>query len=349
MPQEGANCFELDVHLTRDGELAVVHGRTLRDQILPTQASPGSGSWTRVEDMRLEELQALDASAHFVGAVAGGSKRIPSFGDVLHAFAATPVIVLAELKIEPPLPPPTAAMRDGPAASENLQSSAQWRARFVHNGLPRCSRSSFDHALVGELTHSILTEAAVVVATSSARPATALSRVFGTAYIIDPSRPVPASMVLDPAVNFLAPHYANLTQLAAMWAGKTHRWVCSWVIDDPATMAQQAAAGIQSITTNDVTLCRALCGGCCPPLFGRRSPRQAQFAQIKDAGCVPRSSPANTLQMLASHSDAQAAAAKSDPVAVPSARAPLLLPPPMWLLLQSMPTSCGNGARGKLR
>eukprot|EP00850_Spirogloea_muscicola_P000787 SM000003S11032 [mRNA] locus=s3:582211:583246:+ [translate_table: standard] len=287
MPQEGANCFELDVHLTREGELAVVHGRTLRDQILPTQASPGSGGWTRAEDMRLAELQALDPSAHFVGAVASGGNRIPSLGDVLRAFAATPVLVLAELKIEPPLPPPVAAMGDGPAASEDLQSPAQWRARFVQSVL-RCLEqrpapllalvfASFDHALVGELTHSILTEAAVVVATSSARPATALSRVFGTAYIIDPSRPVPpASMVLDPAVNFLAPHYANVTQLAAMWSDETHRRVCSWVIDDPAVMAQQAAAGIQSITTNDVTLCRGLCGGCCPPLIGRQFPRQAQ-------------------------------------------------------------------------
>lgn len=69
----GADLIELDVHLTRDGALAVIHDETL------DRTTDGQGL---VRDHTLAELKALDAGAWFGdGRYAG--QRIPSLDEVL--------------------------------------------------------------------------------------------------------------------------------------------------------------------------------------------------------------------------------------------------------------------------
>lgn len=84
--RQGADGIELDVHLTRDGQLAVIHDETL------DRTTNGTG-W--VKDYTLAELQALCADNHMPG-FAGA--RIPTLAEVLDFVRGTPLLVNIELK-----------------------------------------------------------------------------------------------------------------------------------------------------------------------------------------------------------------------------------------------------------
>jgi glycerophosphoryl diester phosphodiesterase len=70
----GADMVELDVHLTRDNEVVVIHDDTLE------RTTDGKGS---VADKTLTELKALDAGAWFNPRFAG--ERIPTLAEVMDA------------------------------------------------------------------------------------------------------------------------------------------------------------------------------------------------------------------------------------------------------------------------
>ena len=79
----GAGGLELDVHLTRDGRVAVIHDDTV------DRTTDGSGP---VRAMTLQEIQALDAGYRFTpdgGATypyRGWGIRVPELGEVLREF-----------------------------------------------------------------------------------------------------------------------------------------------------------------------------------------------------------------------------------------------------------------------
>jgi glycerophosphoryl diester phosphodiesterase len=80
----GADGVELDVQLTRDGEVVVIHDRTLE------RTTDGKGA---VAARSLAELRRLDAGAWFDPCFAG--ERVPMLGEVL---AAVPLAINVELK-----------------------------------------------------------------------------------------------------------------------------------------------------------------------------------------------------------------------------------------------------------
>ncbi|MCY3976508.1 MAG: glycerophosphodiester phosphodiesterase [Chloroflexi bacterium] len=73
--QQGADGIELDVHLSRDGQLVVIHD----DSVDAT--SDGQG---KVADMTLDQLKRLDAGAWYSDEFAG--QRIPTLDEVFDAF-----------------------------------------------------------------------------------------------------------------------------------------------------------------------------------------------------------------------------------------------------------------------
>jgi glycerophosphoryl diester phosphodiesterase len=83
---QGADALELDVVLTRDGQIAVIHDDRLE------RTTDGSGS---VKESEWADLRQLDAGSSFSPAYAGA--RIPLLRDVLEAFAAQ-TIINVELK-----------------------------------------------------------------------------------------------------------------------------------------------------------------------------------------------------------------------------------------------------------
>jgi glycerophosphoryl diester phosphodiesterase len=76
----GVAGIEIDVHLTRDGHLVVIHDETV------DRTTDGSG---RVDAMTLAELQALDA---------GEGESVPTLGDVLDAVRGRAELLFVELK-----------------------------------------------------------------------------------------------------------------------------------------------------------------------------------------------------------------------------------------------------------
>ena len=84
----GADGFELDVHMSRDGELVVIHDETV------DRTTNGSGL---VRDLRLEELKALDACN---GMDAYRGAKIPTLGEVFDLIRNTRYIVNVEVKTD---------------------------------------------------------------------------------------------------------------------------------------------------------------------------------------------------------------------------------------------------------
>ncbi|MFT3876215.1 MAG: glycerophosphodiester phosphodiesterase [Propioniciclava sp.] len=84
--EQGADGFELDVQLTRDDEVVVIHDETLE------RCTDGHG-W--VADHSLDDLRKLDASA---GRDGFGGTRIPTLGDVFGLVQGTEAVINVELK-----------------------------------------------------------------------------------------------------------------------------------------------------------------------------------------------------------------------------------------------------------
>ncbi|MFG6116010.1 glycerophosphodiester phosphodiesterase [Halobacillus sp. MO56] len=70
-----ADMFELDVQMSKDGELVVIHDTTV------DRTTDGTGS---VKDLTLEELKSLDAGSWFGEVFAG--ETIPTLGEVLDEY-----------------------------------------------------------------------------------------------------------------------------------------------------------------------------------------------------------------------------------------------------------------------
>ena len=83
---QGADGIELDVHLSKDGELVVIHDEEL------DRTTDGTGL---VRDHTLTQLQALCADNHMPGFA---DARIPTLREVLALVRPTPLLVNIELK-----------------------------------------------------------------------------------------------------------------------------------------------------------------------------------------------------------------------------------------------------------
>lgn len=83
----GADGIELDVQMTKDGALVIIHDERI------DRTSNGKG-W--VKDFTLEELRQLDFGIHFSDAFAG--TKIPTLEEVLDWVTATPLGIHIELK-----------------------------------------------------------------------------------------------------------------------------------------------------------------------------------------------------------------------------------------------------------
>lgn len=84
--QQGADGIELDVHLTKDGQLVVIHDETL------DRTTSGTG-W--VKDHTLAQLRQLCADNHMPGFA---QARIPTLEEVLALVQPTGMLVNIELK-----------------------------------------------------------------------------------------------------------------------------------------------------------------------------------------------------------------------------------------------------------
>ena len=97
--ESGVRIIELDLRITRDGQLVVLHDATL------DRTTNCTGL---VADRTLAEVKACDA---------GEGERVPTFSEVIDLVGSLPVSILADVKAGTPIAPVLAAIREPQARS----------------------------------------------------------------------------------------------------------------------------------------------------------------------------------------------------------------------------------------
>jgi glycerophosphoryl diester phosphodiesterase len=115
--EAGADAIELDVHLTKDGQLAVIHDDTV------DRTTNGAGS---VAGFTIDELQRFDAGARFTKAAAdtpyaGKGLRIPTLPEVLD-WLPDGVGLVVEIKARGAASAVVEALRDRPVRTAGRAS-----------------------------------------------------------------------------------------------------------------------------------------------------------------------------------------------------------------------------------
>jgi glycerophosphoryl diester phosphodiesterase len=91
--EQGVDGLELDVHLTKDGEVVVIHDETL------DRTTNGTG-W--INDLTLEEIKQVSAGSSFIHFpryhAAWDSEKVPTLKEVLELIAPFPIELNIELK-----------------------------------------------------------------------------------------------------------------------------------------------------------------------------------------------------------------------------------------------------------
>ena len=145
----GADMLELDVRLTRDGHVVVIHDGTV------DRTTDGSGP---VSALTLDELQSLDAGHHFVSP--SGEKsfratgvRVPTFAEVMGAFPGVRINVEAK---EPQVARPLVDLiEDRGAQARTLVAAEFERSRVDVCGYRGPWGTSRHHILGFSLTHRL--------------------------------------------------------------------------------------------------------------------------------------------------------------------------------------------------
>lgn len=83
----GVDGIEMDIHMTRDGQLVVIHDNTV------DRTTNGTGN---VADFKLSELKKLDAGSYFSSEYAG--ERIPTFEEFLELVKSKKLLLNVEIK-----------------------------------------------------------------------------------------------------------------------------------------------------------------------------------------------------------------------------------------------------------
>jgi glycerophosphoryl diester phosphodiesterase len=209
----GADVIELDVHLTADGELALVHDETLERTTNLTGP---------IASMTLEELRAADAGFRFEAPdgsfpFRGKGLTVPTFGEVLEWMPAGTGLVV-EVK----------AAAATSAAIEALRSSRVRAAGAV-------SLISFEEGIIDqarELDPGIQT-GYLLVPSQPIEAALIYAVEHGHAAV----HPYEADLGLDPGrILALATAYGRL--------------MGCYVVNDPARMQQLAAYGLWGFVTD---------------------------------------------------------------------------------------------------
>ena len=217
----GVDALELDVHLSADGHVVVIHDPTL------DRTTNGSG---RVERLTLAEIREADAGARFTrdaGATwpyRGRGVTVPTLDEVLGAFPGTPLLI--EIKAD-------AAARPTRALIEQ------------HGPADRCIVASFREVAMGAFRDSGIAQAA-------SRRDTA--QLLWRALLRAPVRGVDFDVLcMPPSHRGLPLPVGGYASILAPLGIPVH----CWTIDDPAHAGRLRAVGVRGIISNDPGLIRA--------------------------------------------------------------------------------------------
>ena len=221
--EAGADAIELDVHLSQDGELAVIHDDTV------DRTTDGVG---HVAGLTMKALRKLDAGARFTDAggatpFAGKGLTIPTLEEVLD-WLPDDVGLVVEIKARATVPKVVAALRDRAVRKDG-------RANVI----------SFDEVAIDEV-HALdpdLPTGYLLVPTQPLEPALRWAVEHGHPAV----HPWDGDLGLDPA-----PALAQ-----AMAYG---RQVGCYVVNEPDRMKQLAVYGLWGFVTDVPDVARAALG-----------------------------------------------------------------------------------------
>jgi glycerophosphoryl diester phosphodiesterase len=221
--EAGADAIELDVHLTKDGRLVVIHDETV------DRTTDGSGA---VAALTLKALRKLDAGARFTDAdgstpFAGKGLAIPTFDEVLD-WLPDDIGLVVEIKARAAVPQVVEALRDRSVRTEG-----------------RASVISFDEAAIDE-AHALDPELAtgyLLVPSQPFEPALRWAVEHGHQAV----HPWEGDLGLDPA--------PALSQALAYG-----RQVGCYVVNDPDRMKHLAVFGLWGFVTDVPDVAREALG-----------------------------------------------------------------------------------------
>ncbi len=211
----GVDALELDVRLSRDGQVVVMHDPTL------DRTSSATG---RVADLTVSQLRDVDAGARFTRAgthpYRGRGIGIPLLSEVLEQFPDTPLLV--EIKA------PEAA----PAVRRIIEA---------HEALARCIVAAFDLR-----TLSVFSRSGIAISSATAHVASVLFPALAGRRLQD----LPFRTMSLPRSYRGIPLPLGAIAAAVAPAGVA---VHVWTVNEPATAQRLWRRGVRGILSDDPT------------------------------------------------------------------------------------------------
>lgn len=215
----GVDAVELDVHLSADGRLVVIHDPAVN------ATTDGKG---RVSAMSLAELRALDASARFTG-WAGEAQRIPTLEEVLDLLAEPGnerIGLQLEIKLD-----------DDGSRHPGIEAAAMAALR---------ERGLVDRTIV--ISFDFTTLAAVKALEPRIRAGALVGKAWFKASSgsrADQAAAIAASGADCAGVDhrYLSRELYDALRAAGLGVG-------AWTVDDPAVMKALSSLGVDFITSN---------------------------------------------------------------------------------------------------
>eukprot|EP00927_Polykrikos_kofoidii_P030414 TRINITY_DN26157_c0_g1_i1.p1 TRINITY_DN26157_c0_g1~~TRINITY_DN26157_c0_g1_i1.p1 ORF type:complete len:291 (+),score=29.35 TRINITY_DN26157_c0_g1_i1:206-1078(+) len=230
--QDGADGVELDVHLSRDGHIIVIHDHDVR------RTTDGSGN---ISDLSLEEIIRLDAGSKYSAKFAG--ERVPTLQNVLSLVLnwPTPRRVLIELKGSfSGLPTPIRLMlrcfRVGSPSYANLPSSiaAALAPYSAEVDAGRVIVQSFHKPYLDELRNLAPSLSLVYLSISSSAGWLEAEDIQGSSL----------------GFSGVAIRHASLSEEGMARIRAHHRLVFAWTVDSDAALRRVCNLKVGGIITN---------------------------------------------------------------------------------------------------
>jgi glycerophosphoryl diester phosphodiesterase len=225
----GADMWELDVSVTADGELVVLHDDSLARTSNAPALYPGCAPWL-ISNFSLAELQRLDAGSWFI--------ESDPFGTI-----ASGAVTLDE----------QTAMRDQPIPTlrEALLFTQEhnWRVNVEIKALiPPLTGFPVVEAVVSVIESLQMTEHVLLSSFVHAymRQAKAMNPVIAAAALLDKDEAWPTGLT----VNAFHPHYTSVDAAHIQALRQAGVGVNPWTVNDPAEMKRLISAGVTGMFTD---------------------------------------------------------------------------------------------------
>jgi glycerophosphoryl diester phosphodiesterase len=223
----GVDGFELDVRLSRDGEVMVIHDADVE------RTTNGKG---RVSALTSDELRQLDAGSRFKGSLPEGDTRIPFLRDVLARFPEEMLII--ELKgASPSLPPRVFEIVREAGALDRVCFGGFQRHMLI--GIRRCGRR---HTSKSDTSDR---RGRPVVCSSASREETRWSLYRSWVHLPWPWRPYDAFQVpeISKGTRVVSPEFIRVAHARDLL-------VQVWTVNDEPSMTRLLEWGVDGLISD---------------------------------------------------------------------------------------------------